>query len=91
MRNSKLAGVSPWRFIFIAWLVFATLYVVYNEYNRLNNYVAQRAYNAGVTNSVMQLMEQAKTCQPIPVKANGTETTFISVDCLTQKVEEAAE
>ena len=77
--------------IFIIWVVFASLYVVYSEYQRVQVMVAERAYNAGIQNAVNQLIQQSQTCQPIPVNSGEKSVNLISVDCLTQPTEEAAE
>ena len=73
--------------IVLIWLIFATLYVVYGEYNRLNNYVAARAYNAGLQEAVTQIITESKKCQPIPVNVGELQATLINLECL-QGVEE---
>lgn len=71
------------KIVLIVWIAFASLYVIYGEYNRLKVFVAQRAYTQGVTDSVIQLMQQSQTCQPIPVTAGEAKVNLINVDCLT--------
>jgi beta-lactamase regulating signal transducer with metallopeptidase domain len=79
------------RIVLIVWIVFATLYVLYGEYSRLKVFVAQQAYTKGVTDSVVELMKQAQTCQPIPVTAGDTQVQLISIDCLQAPEEGGAE
>ena len=68
--------------ILIVWVIFASVYVVYGEYQRVQVMVAQRAYNTGLRDAVNQLIQQAQTCQPIPVNSGEANVTLISVDCL---------
>ena len=77
--------------ILLVWIIFASLYVVYGEYNRLKVFVAQRAYTQGVTDSVIELMQKAQECKTIPVTAGEARVDLINVGCLTQGEEEAAE
>ena len=68
--------------ILIVWLIFASLYVVYGEYNRLNVLVAKRAYNNGRRDAVNQLIDEAQNCQPIPVTSGDRRVNLISIECL---------
>lgn len=77
--------------ILIIWIIFASLYVVYGEYQRVQIMVAQRSYNAGLRDAVNQLIQQSQTCQPIPVNSGGASVNLISLDCLNQPTEETAE
>lgn len=70
------------KILLIVWVVFSICYVIYNEYSRLQNYVGERAYNAGITTAVNQLIEQTKSCQPIPVTSGNQKVQIISLDCL---------
>ena len=63
-----------------AWLVFATLYVVYGEYRRLNNFVYQR----GLTDAVVQVIKQAQECQPFPVTFGDQGVQLINLKCVQQ-------
>lgn len=74
------------KIILILWLVFATLYVVYGEYSRLNFFVAQNAYNAGIRDSVAQIMVEASDCeQAVPLTVDTETVEVISVACLNQQ------
>lgn len=68
--------------ILIIWIIFASLYVVYGEYKRVQVLVAQRAYNSGLRDAVNQLIQQSQTCQPIPINSGEASVTLISVDCI---------
>lgn len=77
------------KIILIVWLVLATCYVIYGEYNRLTVFVGQRAYNAGITTAVNQLIEQTKACQPIPITSGNQKVEVIAVSCLKPPAENA--
>jgi hypothetical protein len=77
--------------VLIIWIVFASLYVIYGEYTRINVMVAQRSYNTGLRDAVNQLIQQAQTCQPIPVTSGEQRVDLIALSCLNQSDEEAAE
>lgn len=80
------------KIILIVWLVFASLYVVYGEYQRLRVMVAQRAYNTGIRDAVNQLIQQSSDCsQPIPITADEKTVHLISIDCLQQSAGEAGQ
>ena len=70
--------------VLIVWLIFATLYVVYGEYNRLNNIVAARAYNAGISEAVTQIINESQKCQPVPINVGDMSATIINLECLQQ-------
>ena len=74
--------------LFIIWIVFASLYVVYGEYQRVQIMVAQRAYQSGLRDAVNQLITQSKLCQPIPVSSGEESVNLISIDCLNQPAEQ---
>ncbi|MBN2087304.1 hypothetical protein JW758_03070 [Candidatus Peregrinibacteria bacterium] len=77
--------------VLIVWLVFATLYVLYGEYNRLNNYVAARAYNAGISTAVTQIITESQKCQPVPVNVNELKASLVNLECLQQPEEAEGE
>jgi hypothetical protein len=78
-----------WKVIFILWIIFATVYVIVGEYNRLNNFVAQRAYNQGITDAVSQIITESQKCQPVPVNVGEMKANLINLDCLQQPEEKA--
>ena len=42
----------------------------------------QEGYNQGVANAVVQLMQQAATCQPVPLFAGNVTMNIVAVECL---------
>ena len=87
MRDIKKTPVL--KVILIIWIIFASSYVIYGEYTRLRVFVAQRSYNAGLRDAVNQLIEQAQTCQPIPVTSADQRVDLISLECLKEPAENA--
>ncbi|HHA18791.1 MAG: hypothetical protein DRQ47_09970 [Gammaproteobacteria bacterium] len=88
---SSLKKIPILKVILIIWIVFASLYVVYGEYQRVQIMVAQRSYQAGLRDAVNQLIEQAQTCQPIPVTSGEDSVSLISLACLNPPTEETTE
>ncbi len=74
--------------VLLVWLIFATLYVFYGEYNRLSKFVANRAYNAGLQEAVTQIITESQKCQPIPVNVGELQATLINLECLQEPAEE---
>ncbi len=73
------------KILLIAWLVIATLYVLYGEYSRLNNFVAARAYQTGVRDTVAQIIQQASgDCKAFPVTIDNQGVQLINLACGTQ-------
>jgi len=72
------------KIVIAVWLIFATLYVIYGEYNRLNMFVAQTSYNAGYQDSVVQLLNEVAKCQPVPITFNNQTVEVIGMACLQQ-------
>ena len=77
-----------WKIIFIIWIIFATVYVIYGEYNRLTNYVANNAYNAGIQTAVTQIITESQKCQPVPINVEELSAQLINLECLQQPEEE---
>ncbi|MBU0577616.1 hypothetical protein KJ742_03610 [Patescibacteria group bacterium] len=80
-----------WKVLFIVWIIFATLYVLYGEYNRLRVYVAGVSYNRGVTAAVNKMMDEASSCQPVPITSGDRGMNIINLDCFTVPEGEASE
>jgi uncharacterized membrane protein len=77
----------------LAVFLFAALsYIVYDKYITANaikeynlardNY--QKGLNDGYTQAVVQLMNQAATCQQVPINYQNQTLNIIAVDCLRQ-------
>ncbi len=51
----------------------------------LNGYIVlkmKEGYNIGVFDSVVSLMQQASTCQPVPITLGNQTINVIAVECL---------
>ncbi len=81
---------STAKIILVVWLVFSALYVLRGEYNRLSFIVADTAYNRGVGDTAMRLINQSKECKPIPVVAGEKRVEVIDIACL-QAPEESSD
>ena len=91
MLKGKCKPCHIWKVILIVWIVFATLYVLIGEYNRLNNFVAQRAYNAGLGDAVSQIITESEKCQPVPVNVGELSAQLVNLGCIQQPEEGAEE
>ncbi len=43
------------------------------------------AYQAGIQSAVIQILQQASTCKPVPLTAQNTTLNLIPVECLQQQ------
>jgi hypothetical protein len=66
------------KIVLIAWVVFATLYVIVGEYNRMQNYV----YNAGISKAVSTIITQSQKCQAVPVTMGDVTVNVVDIACL---------
>jgi len=87
----SLKKVPVLKVIAIIWIVFASLYVVYGEYQRVQVMVAQRAYNSGLRDAAVQLIQQSQTCKAVPITVDGQTAQLINLECLNAAEEEAEE
>lgn len=81
-KSNPLKTCSKWHLVLVIWTILATAYVAYGEYNRLTNFVAARAYNAGIRDAVVRIVDESAKCQPLPINVEDKKATLISVDCL---------
>lgn len=78
MNSFKL---TPLRTFILLWFIFATLYVLYGEWNRFQRTVYQAAYNRGQTDAVAQVIGEAQKCQPFPIYLGEAKVTLMSLEC----------
>jgi len=76
--------VSAIKIVLIIWLVFSVSYVGYGEYKRLNNFVAKKAYQRGVSDAINKVIQQAQECKAFPVKIKEKGVKLINLACLQQ-------
>lgn len=76
-------------------LVLAIGYITLGEYDRMRtaeenqkleeqNTVFQQGAEFGYQQAVLQLLQQASTCQEVPVTMNNVTLNLIAVECLQQ-------
>jgi len=71
-----------------ALIVLALGYIGYDKYEetqqqeKLN--IQQAGIQAGYQQAVVQLLQQASTCNPVPVRANNVTLNLVAVECLQQ-------
>ena len=60
-------AISKFRFtkiLLMIWLIFATLYVLYGEYNHFRNIVSKRFYERGKLDQAISILRKAEECKP---------------------------
>ena len=78
-KAKKIDTQKVWRVIFVIWIAFATIYVVYSEYSRLNNYVFEQGKRA----AVQAIVAESEKCQPVPIYIGGQQVaSLLNVGCL---------
>ena len=82
--------ISVSKIVLVVWLVFTTLYLVYGEYSRLTNFVAQNAYQQGYSDSVTRLVAEVTKCQPVPITVGTQTINVIGLECLQQNPVDSA-
>ena len=72
MPKPKIDTPFVGKIVLIVWIAFTSLYFVYSEYNHLFNIVSKSAYNQGLTEAALSIVQESKKCQPVPVNVSGT-------------------
>ncbi len=78
------------KIVLIAWVVFSILYVGYTQYRYLTNFVASTAYQRGLSEAVVQVVQQAQKCEAFQVQIDGQGVSLINTKCLQQQPAAAA-
>lgn len=82
----KNKGVIITIVVLIVLLVLAIGYIVYDRYSNYQSQkqlsVYQQGAQFGYQQAILQLMQNAPTCQPIPVTYNNQTVNLIAVECL---------
>jgi len=75
--------------ILIVLLVIAIGYISIDKYldakQRQQISIFQEGMQAGYEQAIVQLVQQASACQPIPVYVGNQTMSFIAVECLQQE------
>jgi len=67
------------KIILIVWIAFSVLYVGYTQYNFFVNSV----YKKGLTDAVVQVIQQAQECKAFPVYISNTGVQLINAKCVS--------
>lgn len=75
--------------IALAAIIVITIgYIAYDKYEETQQQeklkIQQAGIQAGYQQAVIQLLQQASTCNPVPVKANNVTLNLVAVECLQQ-------
>ena len=84
MKTNKLFW---FQIVFLAWVVFTTLYMAYGEWNRFKIGVMENSYQNGFKAAVAQVIETANQCQPFPVTLEGQAVNLMALHCQEKQEE----
>lgn len=72
--------------IAILWLVFSLVYILYDIWSDFKtkelNQAYQQAYQQGKVDTINALIQQAKSCQQVPIYSGDTQIQIIDTSCL---------
>ena len=68
--------------IVIVWIVFSVVYIFYDVWGDFKLRKLSQAYQQGSTDTITTLIQQAKSCNPIPIFSGETRIEVINVDCV---------
>lgn len=68
--------------IIIVWIVFSVVYIFYDFWSDFKLKELNQAYQQGRVDTINELIEQAKKCEPIPIFSGEERIEVINVDCL---------
>ncbi len=78
-------------FILVVLLILALSYIVFDQYTSIKQRVQLGIYQEGAQfgyeQAIFQVMQQAATCQPVPLFFNNQTINVVAVECL-QAVEQ---
>jgi len=78
--------------LLIIWLVIATGYILFDLYRRYQVSLISQAYNAGLTDTINNVIKQAEEskCQPFDAYSGEKKVSLIDVKCLQNAAQEEA-
>lgn len=71
-----------WKVVLVVWVVFSILYVGYTQYRYFQSFIADRAYQKGLQDAVVEVIKQAQNCEPFPITIGDQGVQLINVACL---------
>ena len=82
-------GAKVTKIILLVWLVFTSLYFVWGEYQRLNQFVFQKGVEQGRFETTSGVIQAAQECRPFSVYIPGQQVELVNVNCLSSAQEYA--
>ncbi len=87
MKN-KVLKYGLW-IVVIGWVAFSLYYIGQDYWNKYQIDVVQSSYQKGYTDSINELIVEAKKCQPVTAYSGEEKIELISKDCLSANNEVA--
>ncbi|QQR83434.1 hypothetical protein IPJ72_06635 [Candidatus Peregrinibacteria bacterium] len=78
---------SKWHTVLLIWIIFASLYFVYNEWGRLSTVVktvAQQSREEGFATAINGVIQKAQACESFNVFSGDSSVELINIQCLNQ-------
>ncbi|KKP37111.1 hypothetical protein A2483_03920 [Candidatus Peregrinibacteria bacterium RIFOXYC2_FULL_33_13] len=73
----------------IAWFFFSAGYIVFNQWIKFQNNVVKKAYDAGASYMVNQMITESEKCKPMKIYNEKNSVDLVSMKCLQQNNETA--
>ena len=64
-------------------LVFSMSYIMFMNYQNTKTSLLQQGAQLGYQQAVLEVLQQAEICQPIPIWAGNKTKELIAIDCLS--------
>ena len=68
------------------WVIFSVVYIAHDFWEKSVNKQVNKAYQAGLVDSVKTLIRESEKCKPIPVFEGEKQVELISIKCLQDVV-----
>ncbi|MBN2095789.1 hypothetical protein JW752_00105 [Candidatus Peregrinibacteria bacterium] len=75
---------SVGKIILVVWVAFSILYVGYTQYRYFQTFIANQAYQTGLKDAVVKVIQQAQECKAFPVTIGEQGVQLINIACLQQ-------
>ena len=73
------------KIVLLVWVIFSILYVGYTQYNYFRKFVADSAYQKGLSDAVTQIIQHAQKCEAFPISIDNQGVQLVNVECLKQQ------
>jgi len=68
--------------VLILWIIFSVIYILYDVWSDFKLKVLNQAYQQGRADTINALIQQAGTCDSIPIFSGEKKIEVINVECL---------